>query len=331
MSSPFQAIVWGRVLPLDTFDQAEITAYWNQWGGKTNLEPLCPTPNSTTNPSATEVPGSFNPSASAAPSDVPSATPSGSSPIRADRERPPMRLVSYLGLDDAGTAVLVDGRLIPVMDGYLTGPDLEPESLDDLRSRAATLAGATGIALADVEPIAPIPVPGKVDLRRPQLPRARQRGRPPGPDPAAPLLEVQPTPSSPTARPSSGPRARTPSTSRSSSASSSGRPPTACRATDALDHVAGYVVVNDVSARDWQGIPAALAEGEVGDGQWLRAKGSDTFLPMGPVFVTADEIPDPQALRLRSWRIPGSGPDAGRAAPDAGRHDRRHDLDAWPS
>ncbi len=56
-------------------------------------------------------------------------------------------------------------------------------------------------------------------------------------------------------------------------------------------------------------------EGEVGDGQWLRAKGSDTFLPMGPVFVTADEIPDPQALRLRSWRIPGSGPDAGREIP----------------
>src|SRR6185503_2607916 len=81
---------------------------------------------------------------------------------------------------------------------------------------------------------------------------------------------------------------------------------------DALDHVAGYVVLNDVSARDWQGVRAALREGETGDGQWLRAKGSDTFLPMGSVFVTADEIPDPQALRLRSWRIPGSGPDAGR-------------------
>ncbi len=80
----------------------------------------------------------------------------------------------------------------------------------------------------------------------------------------------------------------------------------------ALEHVAGYVVVNDVSARDWQGVPAALREGEAGDGQWLRAKGSDTFLPMGPVFVSADEIPDPQTLRLRSWRIPGSGPDAGR-------------------
>lgn len=83
------------------------------------------------------------------------------------------------------------------------------------------------------------------------------------------------------------------------------------RRDEALRHVAGYVVVNDVSARDWQGVPAALAEGEVGDGQWLRAKGSDTFLPVGPVFVPADEIPDPQRLRLRSWRIPGRGPDAG--------------------
>jgi 2-keto-4-pentenoate hydratase/2-oxohepta-3-ene-1,7-dioic acid hydratase in catechol pathway len=85
------------------------------------------------------------------------------------------------------------------------------------------------------------------------------------------------------------------------------------RREDALGHVAGYVVVNDVSARDWQGVKAALGEGEVGDGQWLRAKGSDTFLPVGPVMVTADEIPEPQQLRLRSWRIPGAGPDAGQA------------------
>ncbi len=82
---------------------------------------------------------------------------------------------------------------------------------------------------------------------------------------------------------------------------------------NALDHVAGYVVVNDISARDWQGNKAALREGEVGDGQWLRAKGSDTFLPVGPNFVPAEQIADPQQLRLRSWRIPGSGPDAGRA------------------
>jgi 2,4-diketo-3-deoxy-L-fuconate hydrolase len=82
---------------------------------------------------------------------------------------------------------------------------------------------------------------------------------------------------------------------------------------DAMGHVAGYVVVNDVSARDWQGNPQALREGEKGDGQWLRAKGSDTFLPVGPVLVTPDELDPGAGLRLRSWRIPGSGPDAGKA------------------
>jgi 5-carboxymethyl-2-hydroxymuconate isomerase len=81
----------------------------------------------------------------------------------------------------------------------------------------------------------------------------------------------------------------------------------------ALEHVAGYVVVNDVTARDWQGAKQALAEGERGDGQWLRAKGSDTFLPVGPVLATADEIPDPSGLALRSWRIPGSEAGAGEA------------------
>ncbi|MEJ7696497.1 MAG: fumarylacetoacetate hydrolase family protein [Candidatus Limnocylindrales bacterium] len=75
----------------------------------------------------------------------------------------------------------------------------------------------------------------------------------------------------------------------------------------AMDHVAGYVVVNDISARDWQGTPPALRPGEKGDGQWLRAKGSDTFLPMGPVFVSRDELDPAAGLRLRSWRIPGPG------------------------
>ncbi|CAN5586939.1 fumarylacetoacetate hydrolase family protein [soil metagenome] len=75
----------------------------------------------------------------------------------------------------------------------------------------------------------------------------------------------------------------------------------------AMDHVAGYVVVNDVSARDWQGTPAALRPGDKGDGQWLRAKGSDTFLPMGSDFVTRDELDPAAGLRLRSWRITPDG------------------------
>lgn len=75
----------------------------------------------------------------------------------------------------------------------------------------------------------------------------------------------------------------------------------------AMNHVAGYVVVNDISARDWQGVPAALRDGARGDGQWLRAKGSDTFLPVGPDFVTADAVDPGAGLRLRSWRLAGDG------------------------
>ncbi|MFP3548427.1 fumarylacetoacetate hydrolase family protein, partial [Rhizobium sp. SIMBA_035] len=57
----------------------------------------------------------------------------------------------------------------------------------------------------------------------------------------------------------------------------------------ALDHVAGYCVVNDVSERAWQI--------ECG-GQWDKGKSADTFAPLGPWLVTRDEIPDPQALDM---------------------------------
>jgi 2-keto-4-pentenoate hydratase/2-oxohepta-3-ene-1,7-dioic acid hydratase in catechol pathway len=82
---------------------------------------------------------------------------------------------------------------------------------------------------------------------------------------------------------------------------------------DAARCVAGYTCANDVTARDWQGQAKALRPGEKGDGQWLRAKGSDTFLPLGPVFVTADELGDGRGLRVQSWRTAATGPDAGRA------------------
>jgi 2-keto-4-pentenoate hydratase/2-oxohepta-3-ene-1,7-dioic acid hydratase in catechol pathway len=58
---------------------------------------------------------------------------------------------------------------------------------------------------------------------------------------------------------------------------------------DALKHVAGYCVVNDVSEREYQ-----LERG----GQWDKGKGCDTFGPCGPWLVTTDEIPDPQALPM---------------------------------
>jgi 2,4-didehydro-3-deoxy-L-rhamnonate hydrolase len=60
-------------------------------------------------------------------------------------------------------------------------------------------------------------------------------------------------------------------------------------AEQALDYVAGYTCLNDVSARDFQR----------SDSQWSRAKSQDTFGPIGPCLVTRDEIPDPQALGIR--------------------------------
>jgi 2-keto-4-pentenoate hydratase/2-oxohepta-3-ene-1,7-dioic acid hydratase in catechol pathway len=62
--------------------------------------------------------------------------------------------------------------------------------------------------------------------------------------------------------------------------------------TEALDYVLGYTCGNDVSARDWQK--------RWGGGQWCRGKSFDTFCPLGPVLVTPDDIPNPNALGIRT-------------------------------
>jgi acylpyruvate hydrolase len=56
----------------------------------------------------------------------------------------------------------------------------------------------------------------------------------------------------------------------------------------AFEHIAGYTILNDVSARDMQ----------YGDRQWFRGKSCDTFAPTGPCIVTADEIPEPEDLDI---------------------------------
>jgi 2-keto-4-pentenoate hydratase/2-oxohepta-3-ene-1,7-dioic acid hydratase in catechol pathway len=63
-----------------------------------------------------------------------------------------------------------------------------------------------------------------------------------------------------------------------------------CSEENALEAVAGYICLNDVSARDLQ----------FADQQWVRGKSLDTFCPVGPQLVPAAEVPDPQALRIRS-------------------------------
>jgi 2-keto-4-pentenoate hydratase/2-oxohepta-3-ene-1,7-dioic acid hydratase in catechol pathway len=61
---------------------------------------------------------------------------------------------------------------------------------------------------------------------------------------------------------------------------------------NALDYVLGYTCANDVSARDWQK--------DFGGSQWCRGKTFDTFCPLGPCLVTKDEIPNPNALKIRT-------------------------------
>jgi len=60
---------------------------------------------------------------------------------------------------------------------------------------------------------------------------------------------------------------------------------------EALSHVFGYTIVNDVTARHLQKRHS----------QWILGKGLDSFCPMGPAILTADEVPDPRALTLTTW------------------------------
>jgi 2-keto-4-pentenoate hydratase/2-oxohepta-3-ene-1,7-dioic acid hydratase in catechol pathway len=69
-----------------------------------------------------------------------------------------------------------------------------------------------------------------------------------------------------------------------------GRPAKNVPRARALEYVAGYTCANDVSARDWQIRHCG--------GQWCRGKTFDTFAPLGPVLVTPDEIPNPNALKI---------------------------------
>ena len=68
-----------------------------------------------------------------------------------------------------------------------------------------------------------------------------------------------------------------------------GKPGKYVKEEDALSHVAGYCVINDISERAFQ---------MEGTGQWVKGKSADTFGPIGPWLVTPDEVPDPQNLDM---------------------------------
>ena len=207
-----------------------------------------------------------------------------------------MRLLSHRASDGERLAVVVGETVVDAVDLLGDGPWTMARLLVDVEETlgrlATALAGApagAGLWLGDIDPLAPVPRPGKViAIGRNYVDHAAEQGLAP---PLEPTIFTKFGTSvvgdgaeirwraSDTAQVDFeaelavviGKRARDVTTDR------------------ALEFVLGYACLDDVSARDLQ----------FGDGQWIRGKSLDTFCPFGPWIVTADQIPDPQALRIR--------------------------------
>ena len=219
-----------------------------------------------------------------------------------------MRLVSFSYTDDEGDWLALGvprGNEIVQLPDSLLGYLLDDDDFATMRADVERLRDAPGTPLSDVSPYPAVDAGKIVAVGLNYRDHAAEGGRD---APDRPLLFAK----FPTSIVADGEAIVRPEGTRALDLEVElgvviGRTARRVAAADAMSHVAGYVVVNDVSARDWQGSKPALREGEHGDGQWLRAKGSDTFLPIGSDFVTRDEI-DPEAgVRLRSWRITPDG------------------------
>jgi acylpyruvate hydrolase len=169
-------------------------------------------------------------------------------------------------------AGVVEGDRVLAFDGE--------HSVVDVLAGAQPGFGDRSWALDDVKLLAPVPAPGAIYAIG--LNYAKHVEETGGQKPEAPIVFVKVLGS---AAPPGGPI----------------RCPEVVRRLDyegeltivigAAGEIGGYCVADDVSARDLQGR----------EPQWTRAKGADTFCPFGPWVTTRDEVPDPEALALRTW------------------------------
>jgi 2-keto-4-pentenoate hydratase/2-oxohepta-3-ene-1,7-dioic acid hydratase in catechol pathway len=208
-----------------------------------------------------------------------------------------MRLISYRTASGAEALGVVEGT------SWIAASSLSrdaPATMEALLNSGATglerlrVAAAAGdiarraISLDDVEVLAPVVRPGKVvAIGRNYADHATEEGVRP---PVAPLIFSK-WPSSvigPGAEIRWDPDLAAQVDYEAELAVVIGRTARRVSTTDALTYVLGYTCLNDVSARDLQ----------FGDGQWTRGKSLDTFCPMGPSLVTADEVGNPQALTI---------------------------------
>jgi 2-keto-4-pentenoate hydratase/2-oxohepta-3-ene-1,7-dioic acid hydratase in catechol pathway len=207
-----------------------------------------------------------------------------------------VRLISCRTAAGEALAVVVGERWLPAAEVLVGGPgtmaDLiagGPATLAALNDSIASASIETrGHALADADLLAPVPRPGKiVAIGRNYREHAAEEGVEP---PPAPLIFAK-WPSSvvgPGAEVRWDPALSAKVDYEAELAVVIGRTTRRVSVETALDHVLGYTCLNDVSARDVQ----------FADGQWVRGKSLDTFCPMGPALVTADEIADPQDLAI---------------------------------
>jgi 2-keto-4-pentenoate hydratase/2-oxohepta-3-ene-1,7-dioic acid hydratase in catechol pathway len=208
-----------------------------------------------------------------------------------------VRLISVGSPAGERLAVLSDGHWVAAAELLSAGAntidellDGDPGGLDALRIAASHVNIAEmGQPLATADLLAPVPRPGKVvAIGRNYREHAAEEGAEP---PPAPLIFAK-WPSSVIGQGADirwDPSLTAQVDYEAELAVVIGRRARRVSTGEALDYVLGYACLNDVSARDLQ----------FGDGQWVRGKSLDTFCPLGPAIVTADEIADPQGLAIR--------------------------------
>jgi 2-keto-4-pentenoate hydratase/2-oxohepta-3-ene-1,7-dioic acid hydratase in catechol pathway len=217
----------------------------------------------------------------------------------------PARVGALLGADDGGPgeAVLDLAAALPDLAAVLDPPTphdravprglpallaADPDVLDRVRTTIVDPDPAHRHPLADVRLLAPVPRPGKILCIGYNY---RGHAADAVPDPEVPDVFTKPAtavvgPGAPVVLPPDSDEVDY----EAELAVVIGRTAHRVDERDALAHVGGYTVLDDVSARDWQRRTS----------QWGLAKSFDTFCPLGPAVVTPDEVPDPQALRVEA-------------------------------
>jgi 2-keto-4-pentenoate hydratase/2-oxohepta-3-ene-1,7-dioic acid hydratase in catechol pathway len=180
----------------------------------------------------------------------------------------------------------LDPRLSSDMIGFLNGG---ASSLSLAQQVLASASPALGIDLAEVKLLAPLPQPGKlICIGQNYLEHAKESGASKAPYPII-FAKYNNSIIGP------GESIVIPSVVKKPDYEGElavviGRRGRRIPEAEALSYVGGYMVLNDVSARDWQNRTS----------QWVIGKTCDTFCPIGPALVTADEIPNPQDLHVRT-------------------------------